>query len=335
MTTYEWPSREEWAHRRQHPYWDSDTGCPFDNKYGHRLSDYATAEEIAALITAMKALWRDYGRKLREAKRAAGSLCLQPGEKNSDFYRRWKGMSEAERELAEEPECIRGDRREINREIASASRSQSTMRHGTKSCNTAHAWRRCVMSEITWAEGVADRREQLTELLTEERKARKIRQQELARKLHQPQSRISRIENGECHIDVAEFLALADAIGFDPGMALRKIQGAAGNGGCALAEALAIVEAAGYRVAKVKPKTPKHKDRVGPTFAATFSDGTTVRMTTHTPVEKLDWDRGECLARHAWASRHKALTEAAPPIVACRFEQDGRVLAQRNSGTAP
>jgi hypothetical protein len=113
----QWPSREEWAYRRQHPYWDSDTGCPFDNKYGHHLSDYATAEEIAALIAAMKALWRDYGRKLREAKRAAGSLCLQPGEKNLDFYRRWKGMSEAERELAEKPECIRGDRREINREI--------------------------------------------------------------------------------------------------------------------------------------------------------------------------------------------------------------------------
>jgi len=49
-----WPSREEWAYRRQHPYWDSETGCPFDDKYGHRLSDYATAEEIAALIAAMK-----------------------------------------------------------------------------------------------------------------------------------------------------------------------------------------------------------------------------------------------------------------------------------------
>jgi transcriptional regulator with XRE-family HTH domain len=82
------------------------------------------------------------------------------------------------------------------------------------------------MSETSWAEDIADRHEQLAELLTEERKARKIRQQQLALQLRQPQSRISRIENGECHIDVGEFLALADAIGFDPGIALRKIQDA-------------------------------------------------------------------------------------------------------------
>ena len=25
----EWPSRERWAYQRQHPYWDSETGCPF------------------------------------------------------------------------------------------------------------------------------------------------------------------------------------------------------------------------------------------------------------------------------------------------------------------
>jgi len=34
--------------------------------------------------------------------------------------------------------------------------------------------------------------------------------------------------------------------------------------------------------------------------------------------------------RHAGASRHKASPEAAPPIIACRFERDGELLAQRN-----
>jgi hypothetical protein len=115
--TWEWPSRERWAYSRQHPYWDSETGCPFADKFGHRLSNYATAEEIAALITAMKELWRDYGRKLREAKRAAGPLCQQSGERNWNFYRRCKAMSEADRELVSELDCLRRNRSDINCEI--------------------------------------------------------------------------------------------------------------------------------------------------------------------------------------------------------------------------
>jgi transcriptional regulator with XRE-family HTH domain len=183
----------------------------------------------------------------------------------------------------------------------------------------------------TWAEGVTDRREQLSELLTEERKSRKIRQQQLAHKLGQPQSRISRIENGEYHIDVGEFLALADAIGFDPGIALRKIQGAAHND-CSLDEALAIVKAAGYRVTKprTKPKSPEHKTRVGPTCVIEFDDGVVTRMSTWCASdEKLDWDRGVRLAQAAYQSR----TRRSPPaIIAARFERDGQVLARRNGG---
>lgn len=106
-----------------------------------------------------------------------------------------------------------------------------------------------------------------------------------------------------------------------------------------LEEALAVVRAAGYRVSK--PRTSKRrnpKDRVGPTFVAEFADGTVTRMSTFTSLKELDWSRGEYMARHAWASRRKAppdwdsakLAEAAPPIIACRFEQNGKVLAQRN-----
>jgi hypothetical protein len=101
-----------------------------------------------------------------------------------------------------------------------------------------------------------------------------------------------------------------------------------------LDDALAVVKAAGYRVRKLS--APKRKNQVGPTCAVAFSDGTTVRMTTSTSLEKLDWSRGERLARQAWASRHKVpldldsaeLAKIAPAISACCFEQGDKVLAQ-------
>jgi transcriptional regulator with XRE-family HTH domain len=181
----------------------------------------------------------------------------------------------------------------------------------------------------TWAEDVVDRREKLATLLHEERRARGIRQQGLARKLGLPQSRISRVENGKGGLDVCEFLVFAEAIGFDPGIALRKIQ-TAGNG--VLDEALAIVKAAGYRIVKprTKPKSPEHKTRVGPTCVIEFDDGVVTRMSTWCASdEKLDWDRGVRLAQAAYQSR----TRRSPPaIIAARFERDGQLLAQRNGG---
>jgi len=208
------------------------------------------------------------------------------------------------------------------------------------------------MSEITWAKDIVNRREQLAKLLIEERKARKIRQQELARRLHQHQSLISRIEGGGRRLDVCEFLDLAEAVGFDPSIALRKIQGATCNGGCSLDEALAVVKAAGYRVSK--PKNHKHKDRAGPTLVARFSDGTVTRMSTHTSLEQLDWERGVRLAHAAYESRWRTHQRAhllkqmgkyctvnlvmpvPPAIVSAHFEQDGKVLARYpNSENAP
>jgi hypothetical protein len=110
-----------------------------------------------------------------------------------------------------------------------------------------------------------------------------------------------------------------------------------------LDEALAIVKSAGFRISR--PRSAKRKNNhVGPVFVCEFRDGTAVRMTTHTAleIEKLDWDRGERLARQAWASRHKMpldwdsaqLGKIAPPVIACRFEQGGEVLAQRNGGAS-
>jgi transcriptional regulator with XRE-family HTH domain len=67
------------------------------------------------------------------------------------------------------------------------------------------------------------RQKRLVKLLVDERKARKLGQQKLARRLRQHQSWVSRLESGQRRIDILEFLDLAEAIGFDPIMALRKI----------------------------------------------------------------------------------------------------------------
>jgi transcriptional regulator with XRE-family HTH domain len=67
------------------------------------------------------------------------------------------------------------------------------------------------------------------ELLVAERKARNLPQEELARRLGQHQSMIARIESGKRRIDVVEFLALAEAIGFDPTNILRQVQAVGGE----------------------------------------------------------------------------------------------------------
>ena len=87
-----------------------------------------------------------------------------------------------------------------------------------------------------------------------------------------------------------------------------------------LEDAIACLKAAGYRVTKPKPKV---KDRVGPTFVATFSDGQVTRMSTFTSLTSLDRGRGIRLSLAAYESRMK---QAAPPIIEAHFEQDGVVL---------
>jgi hypothetical protein len=107
-----WPSREEWADRRRHPYWDGETGCPFADKFGHRLSDYATTEEIAALIATLKNLYRDMGREMRTAKQLAAERGLP-----SDWLS-FRHLPEAEQEIAARPETLKYERHDINRLLA-------------------------------------------------------------------------------------------------------------------------------------------------------------------------------------------------------------------------
>jgi hypothetical protein len=105
--TRNWPTREEWAERRRSPYWDCETGCPFADSYGHSLSDYATADEIAAAIVGLEERWRQHGRRMRELKAKGSPLYLQPGESRSVWYRRYDQMSDADQGAACEPDELK------------------------------------------------------------------------------------------------------------------------------------------------------------------------------------------------------------------------------------
>lgn len=56
------------------------------------------------------------------------------------------------------------------------------------------------------------------------RKLAGLTQHEVATRLGKPQSFVSKYENGERRLDVAEFLKIADAIGFDPCELIRNLQ---------------------------------------------------------------------------------------------------------------
>jgi hypothetical protein len=111
---YKWSTREEWAYRRQHPYWDSETGCPFDDKYSHRLSDYATADEIAALTMALKNLYRELGRALRVLNQHLKPVSQRKGEGWGAWYQRFLQLPPKTQETLHAAQCVKDDRRQIN-----------------------------------------------------------------------------------------------------------------------------------------------------------------------------------------------------------------------------
>jgi transcriptional regulator with XRE-family HTH domain len=65
----------------------------------------------------------------------------------------------------------------------------------------------------------------LIALLVGAREKAGLTQQQLADRLGKPQSFIAKYEGGERRIDVVEFLAIADALQFDPSRAVREIAG--------------------------------------------------------------------------------------------------------------
>lgn len=64
--------------------------------------------------------------------------------------------------------------------------------------------------------------QELIERLKSTRKAAELTQQELAHRLKKPQSYVSKFENGERRLDIAEFLEIADALGVDGRALLRR-----------------------------------------------------------------------------------------------------------------
>lgn len=70
----------------------------------------------------------------------------------------------------------------------------------------------------------SERHKALIALLIEKREAAGLTQSDLAAKLGEYQSFVARLESGQRRVDVIEFLALAESLGFDAEKALRDIR---------------------------------------------------------------------------------------------------------------
>jgi transcriptional regulator with XRE-family HTH domain len=67
------------------------------------------------------------------------------------------------------------------------------------------------------------RHEALRAFLVEQREKADLRQVDLAKRLRRPQSYVTYVETGQKIVDVIELLAWADAIGFDPHEAIKRL----------------------------------------------------------------------------------------------------------------
>ena len=83
------------------------------------------------------------------------------------------------------------------------------------------------------------------------------------------------------------------------------------------------------RAKEQRRRDRKVKDRVGPTFVATFEDGQVKRMSTFTTLTELDVERGVRLSHAAYEARAQRLgwLYPVPSIVGAHFEQGGMILA--------
>jgi transcriptional regulator with XRE-family HTH domain len=67
------------------------------------------------------------------------------------------------------------------------------------------------------------RHEALKVLLVEARKKAGMTQADVAKRLKRYQSYVATVESGQRRIDVVEFLEFAEAIGFEPGAAIKQL----------------------------------------------------------------------------------------------------------------
>ena len=68
------------------------------------------------------------------------------------------------------------------------------------------------------------RHEALIALLVEKRREAGLTQAQVAKRLKRYQSYVATVESGQRRIDVVEFLDIADAIGFDPREAIKRLR---------------------------------------------------------------------------------------------------------------
>lgn len=68
-----------------------------------------------------------------------------------------------------------------------------------------------------------DRYERFRQLLVDARKAGDFTQAQLAGKLRQPQSYVSKYERGERRLDLIEFLEVAQVLGIDPADFIKQL----------------------------------------------------------------------------------------------------------------
>jgi HTH-type transcriptional regulator/antitoxin HipB len=71
--------------------------------------------------------------------------------------------------------------------------------------------------------------EELRQMLLERRQRAKLTQRQLAAKLGWDQTTISKIEGGSKRVSVVELIELANALGFDPAAAIRRVARRAGS----------------------------------------------------------------------------------------------------------
>jgi transcriptional regulator with XRE-family HTH domain len=69
----------------------------------------------------------------------------------------------------------------------------------------------------------SSRHEALRSFLVEKRKKAGLTQTDVARKLRRYQSFVATVEGGQRKVDVVELLAFAEAIGFDPREAIKRL----------------------------------------------------------------------------------------------------------------
>jgi hypothetical protein len=108
---FEWPTREEWEVRQRTVYYDL-----LEDLISTCLSDYASADEVAAAIAALRKLWCAYGRQMQEAKREAERSIGVTLNRDYYIYRYYKS-SEEERKLVNAVLICQDQRKRINQVI--------------------------------------------------------------------------------------------------------------------------------------------------------------------------------------------------------------------------